>query len=166
MFQWIPCDNGDLCSPPVVEDTPDAFHQLGANPVLLVLWLCFMVSIGLFNTTGVTITKNASAVARSTIDTSRTILVWAISMALGWEGFVWLQLIGFVFLVPGTLIYNEILVIPWFGLKESVEAHKKANADPEDETIFGADELSSNPESSGRVNPSPKVSKDVDYNFK
>jgi hypothetical protein len=38
--------------------------------------------------------------------------------------FVWLQLIGFFFLVLGTLIYNEILKIPWFGLTESIENKK------------------------------------------
>lgn len=85
MFNFIPCSDGDLCSDGVVEDTPDAFSQLGANPALLVLWILFMVSIGMFNSTGITITKNASAVARSTIDTSRTILVWVISLALEWE---------------------------------------------------------------------------------
>ena len=111
-----------------------------------------MLSIGLFNSTGVTVTKNASAVARSTIDTSRTILVWAISLALGWEGFIWLQLVGFVLLVPGTMIYNEILVLPWFGLKESVEEHRKANAGDMDDSIKDADELSSNLGDSSRIN--------------
>ena len=170
MFQWIPCDNGDLCSGPGVENTPDSFEQLGASPVLLILWLCFMLSIGLFNSTGVTVTKNASAVARSTIDTSRTILVWAISLALGWEGFIWLQLLGFVLLVPGTMIYNEILVLPWFGLKESVEAHQKANAGDKDHTIDDADEMSSNLGESSRLKPGQKklkkeVDLEQDYNF-
>ena len=29
-----------------------------------------------------------------------------------------LQLVGFIFLVLGTLVYNEILVIPWFGFNQ------------------------------------------------
>jgi len=31
----------------------------------------------------------------------------------GWEKFIWLELIGFVLLVSGTLIFNEIVVVPW-----------------------------------------------------
>lgn len=52
-----------------------------------------MLSIALFKTMGVTITKNASAAQRATIDTSRTVLVWI--FFLGWpykgrENFHWL----------------------------------------------------------------------------
>jgi hypothetical protein len=82
MFNFIPCSDGDLCSDGVIEDTPDSFHQLGESAALLIMWLLFMLSIALFNSTGITVTKNASAVARSTIDTSRTLLVWIISLAL------------------------------------------------------------------------------------
>lgn len=104
-----------------MESVPDAFSQLGASPLLVFLLVLFFLSIALFNWTGVTTTKYASALARSTIDTSRTLLVWAISMAIGWEVFDWLQLIGFLILVFGTVLYNEVLVLPFCGLKESVE---------------------------------------------
>jgi hypothetical protein len=44
-----------------------------------------------------------SATARSTIDCSRTVLIWFVSLYLGWETFKWLQLLGFGVLVYGTL---------------------------------------------------------------
>lgn len=90
IFQFIPCHNGDLCSGGHVEDTPDAFKQLGSSALLLILIILFALSIAFFNWTGVTTTKYASALARSTIDTSRTLLVWVISMIVGWEEFNWL----------------------------------------------------------------------------
>jgi hypothetical protein len=31
------------------------------------------------------------------------------------EKFYWLQLFGFVFLVIGTLVFNEIIIVPYFG---------------------------------------------------
>ena len=31
------------------------------------------------------------------------------------ETFAWLQLLGFIILVLGIFVYNEILVIPYFG---------------------------------------------------
>ena len=124
IFNIIPCTSELLCSEGYVENTIFAFQQLGDSPILAVLWIAFFVSIGLFNWTGVATTNYSSALARSTIDTSRTILVWVISIIIGWEVFIWLQLIGFVFLVLGTIIYNEVLILPFWGFKESVIKHR------------------------------------------
>jgi drug/metabolite transporter (DMT)-like permease len=121
IFNLIPCSNDDFCNGGFLEDSVEAFKQIGESWEILTLFLGFMISISLFNFTGVTTTKKAGALARSTIDTSRTLLIWMFSIAVGWEDFIWLQLIGFFFLVIGTLIYNEILVIPFWGFKESIE---------------------------------------------
>lgn len=74
--------------------------------------LGIIVSIGCFNATGVAITKYASAAQRSTVDTCRTLCIWCISLIIGWEKFYWQELIGFIMLVGGTLVYNEICVLP------------------------------------------------------
>jgi len=74
--------------------------------------LGIIVSIGCFNATGVAVTKFASAAQRSTVDTCRTLLIWVISLMLKWEKFYWQELIGFILLVGGTLVYNEIVVLP------------------------------------------------------
>merc|ERR1719271_1821209 len=60
-------------------------------------------------------TQGASAVARSTIDVSRTILIWAVELSLGWNSFNMLQLAGFIVLALGTMIYNRLIV---FGFLE------------------------------------------------
>ena len=37
------------------------------------------------------------------------------------ESFSWLQLIGFILLVIGTLVYNEIVIVPWFGFDKNTK---------------------------------------------
>lgn len=50
------------------------------------------------------------------------------------EDFHALQLVGFIILVAGTLVYNEIVVIPWYGFDTNTRAailarKKKEEAD-------------------------------------
>ena len=58
------------------------------------------------------ITKYATAAQRSTVDTSRTLLIWIVSLIIRWEPFIWQEVIGFLLLVGGTFIYNEIIIVP------------------------------------------------------
>ncbi|MBZ6370413.1 MAG: hypothetical protein LBE44_00430 [Microbacterium hominis] len=53
-------------------------------------------SIALFNFCGLAVTRSVSATARSTIDSCRTLLIWAVSLLLGWEHFNPLQIVGWV----------------------------------------------------------------------
>ncbi|CUS23833.1 LAQU0S12e01068g1_1 [Lachancea quebecensis] len=89
-----------------------AFSDMFARPAVLNSSFVIMVSIALFNFFGVSITKNVSATSRSTVDTCRTLLVWCISLALGWESFKFTQLCGFALLVIGTLLFNNAIAIP------------------------------------------------------
>lgn len=125
IFNVIPCDNEDFCSGGYVENSIEAFSQIADSTVIALCFVGFMISISLFNFTGVTVTRKAGALARSTIDTSRTLLIWFFSIFIGWEQFIGMQLAGFFLLVLGTLIYNEIIKIPWFGMKESIEEKHK-----------------------------------------
>ncbi|GES89041.1 integral membrane protein [Rhizophagus clarus] len=72
--------------------------------------ICF--SIAFFNFFGLSVTRTLSATARSTIDTSRIVLVWIVSLFLGWESFSWFQVTGFVILVLGTFIFNNVIRPP------------------------------------------------------
>jgi len=82
-------------------------------PILMLYSFVIIVSIGTFNACGVNVTKYASCAQRSTIDTSRTLLIWIASVSFGWEEFLPLELVGFFFLCWGTLMYNEIIVMPF-----------------------------------------------------
>lgn len=79
------------------------------------LWsafLLFTVSIATFNFCGLSVTQTFSATSRSTIDTCRTVLIWAVSLLLGWEHFKFLQLVGFIILVYATLLFNNVIRPP------------------------------------------------------
>jgi hypothetical protein len=85
-------------------------------PILAVQAIGIIISISGFNACGVAITKYASAAQRSTVDTCRTLLIWVMALILGQEhlcGALSLgQVGGFIILIIGTLVYNEIVVVP------------------------------------------------------
>ena len=119
----------------LLEDTLFALRQLGNNGALLFYTILYTCSIGVFNFVGITISKVLSAPARAVLDTIRTVVVWAFFILpivdkCKREQFKILQLIGFVFLILGTLIYNEIFVIPILGLDQ----HYKTNKQTENKT--------------------------------
>ena len=111
IFQNIEC-TGELCHNGRLEDSLMAIDDFKNHPILLAQSLCNILSIAGFNTTGVMITKYASAAQRSTIDTCRTMIIWTVFLLLGKEKFLAGQLVGFAILLFGTLVYNEIIEVP------------------------------------------------------
>jgi hypothetical protein len=136
IFQNIHCDNLKLCPYGRLEDTLRAFKDYAANPILILLSISICFTIALFNSFGVAVTKHASAAQRATIDTSRTLLIWIFFLIVAVHGqketFYPLQLVGFMFLVAGTLVFNEIVVIRFFGFDQNTKkalALKKSEND-------------------------------------
>ena len=148
IMQFISCEVSLLCPYGKLEDSIMAFREFGDNPVILMMTILSTFSIAIFNGCGIAVTKYASAAQRSTIDTSRTLLIWAFFLAtpVSWGGkeyFFWMQLIGFIFLVIGTLVYNEIVIVPFFGFdlytKGALDARRGSllideDSDEDDET--------------------------------
>lgn len=93
-------------------NTPGAIHQMYSFPLLFVSVLGSMLATAIFNFAGATVTKASSAVSRTTIKISSTILIWLVELSLGWNTFSLLQFIGFIFVASGTLLYNRIVIIP------------------------------------------------------
>ena len=107
-----------------------------------------IVSIGCFNATGVAITKYASAAQRSTVDTCRTLIIWLVSLLIGWEKFYWQELIGFLLLVMGTLVYNEIFILPCEILNKNTKLNiikREGRLDNFNQDGMNPDYLSSSP---------------------
>jgi drug/metabolite transporter (DMT)-like permease len=150
IFQFIPCDPDAsitkmICAPNDkgewwLEDTAFAFKQIGNNGLLMFFVILYICSIAIFNYVGISVAKYASSPARAVVDTVRTIVVWGFFLMpfiykCDRESFNWLQLVGFIFLVLGTVIYNEVLVLPFLGLnmytkkaiKEKEDAEKLGN---------------------------------------
>jgi drug/metabolite transporter (DMT)-like permease len=101
-----------------IENTAGAVYQITHSTPLLLAVVGSIFSIAFFNFSGVTVTQKASAISRSTIDVSRTILIWAVELSLGWNSFNMLQFAGFFVLAIGTMIYNEIIVFGFFEYPE------------------------------------------------
>lgn len=93
-------------------NTPGAIYQICHSPPLLFSVLGSMLAVAAFNFSGATVTKKSSAVARTTIKISSTILIWLVELAAGWNVFSRLQLFGFMFVAIGTFVYNRIVVVP------------------------------------------------------
>ncbi|KAH7096102.1 hypothetical protein BKA62DRAFT_720689 [Auriculariales sp. MPI-PUGE-AT-0066] len=118
-------------------DLPRGWHQMTGNSTVLLAGLAIATSIACFNFCGLSVTRNISATARSVIDNIRTLCIWLVSLALGWEHFVvplsFLQVLGFALVVYGTSTFNDLVKPPTF-LRPTIrdadnEALPRATAD-------------------------------------
>ena len=96
----------------------------------------------MFNISDVAVTKYASSAQRATVDTCRTAIIWWFFMIYpgqGKERFIWIELLGFFFLIVGTLIHTEILVVPFFGFnkntKKAIEERDQLENYDQDENL-------------------------------
>lgn len=118
VLQFIPC-SGKLCPQGRLDNTEQTFIQLRENYWLIIFLIGLIITHALYNGFGVSVTKYASSAQRSTLNSCRTIVVWGFFLIFtgpGHEIFSWIQLVGFIILIFGTLIFNEILVLPFLGL--------------------------------------------------
>jgi drug/metabolite transporter (DMT)-like permease len=124
-----------------IEDSIFAFEQMWDNKALLVVYIFYVVSIALYNIVGINLTKLVSSTARAVVDTVRTVFIWGFFLFFTpvegtKEDFHLLQFIGFIFLVCGTLVYNEIVTLPFWGLDYYTRvniAERKKNGEGADE---------------------------------
>jgi drug/metabolite transporter (DMT)-like permease len=87
---------------------PIGWSQVLSSPYIWGAGLGCIVSIAAFNGSALEVTKRLTATSRSTVDACRTISIWCVSLALGWESFRLLQVCGFV----GGLINFALLLCP------------------------------------------------------
>ncbi|KAI9740748.1 MAG: hypothetical protein M1818_004713 [Claussenomyces sp. TS43310] len=93
-------------------DAVEGWREITSYKTIGITSILIMFSIWGFNFFGLSVTHSVSATSRSTIDTSRTLFIWIVSLGLGWETFKWLQVIGFGLLVYGTFLFNGIINPP------------------------------------------------------
>jgi len=96
----------------VLEDAIDACVQLHNNPLLVLAFTGTIISIAFFNFAGISVTKELSATTRMVLDSLRTLVIWIVSLCLQWQAFNYLQAIGFLILICGMCLYNNILIAP------------------------------------------------------
>lgn len=128
----IPCEPGSriengrrvdtFCPFGRFDDCPSAVAQIFGEPQLFFLVIGSMVSIGLFNFFGISITQILSSSSRAVIDPTRTLFIWIMSIAFGWEDFIPLQLFGFLISTTGMLIFNEFIPLCFCGINYNLKS--------------------------------------------
>lgn len=91
-----------------IYDSITGLRQLFSIPILYITSICSLFTISLSNWFGLCITKNISSTSRSTIDICRTLIIWIVSLSLQWETFKLLQVVGFLIMICGILLFNTL----------------------------------------------------------
>lgn len=71
-----------------------------------------VISIAFFNFAGISVTKEISATTRTVLDSIRTLVIWLFSLAVQWQAFSVVQLAGFMVLIVGMFLYNDVIIRP------------------------------------------------------
>jgi len=95
-----------------VEDIGQGISTIFNTPEMMLWVLLGITSLSFFNFCGVSVTKYVSSLARSILNITVTVLIWVFDLAARYESFQYIELIGFIVLVAGNLIYQEIIEIP------------------------------------------------------
>ncbi|KAG1664858.1 Solute carrier family 35 member F6 [Nymphon striatum] len=130
-----------------MEDAIDGFYQIGNNWQVALAFCGTIVSIAFFNFAGISVTKEISATTRMVLDSVRTIIIWIVSLAIDWQQFHPLQLLGFFVLIIGMCLYNDIFILPFMrkcGWIESGPDLQPIMEDAYNPDITEVDEKSSN----------------------
>lgn len=97
-----------------LENALDAFQQMANNWKIALATLGNIASIAFFNFAGISVTKEMSATTRMVLDSIRTLVIWAIALALTWQTFQYVQVFGFLLLLIGMCLYNGVIIQPGF----------------------------------------------------
>lgn len=106
----------------VAESLPDGLYMVRNTSQLQILIVLNMLLVTNYNYVGMQVCRKLSAVTRCLVDSMRTVVVWALQLALyygyshryghPWTDYSWLQVCGFLFLTLGTLVYNGVVKLP------------------------------------------------------
>lgn len=122
--QFIKCE-GNLCTNGKLEDTVQAVDQLLNHPFLLTSIILVAFFGCMLNVLGILITKHTTSAHRATINQVKVVSIWVFFLLYtGYgtqEDFLWLQLVGFLVLVTGVCIFNEIIVLPFLGFNKNTK---------------------------------------------
>ena len=91
------------------EDTIDAFSQWGYSPQVLVPSLILVFNVALYNFASLTVTNEKNATTTVVLDNVRSIIIWAISLGVGWQQFEPFQPVGFIIIFVGICIYYDTI---------------------------------------------------------
>jgi len=120
-----------------LEDVIDGLLQMKNDSTIIIATVGNMISIALFNFFSISVTKNISAVTRMVLDSMRTVVIWSVSLGLGWQKFIPIQLFGLASLILGTTWFNKIMLPKFLRPQNSEEDEPLLDPenDPEPEVL-------------------------------
>ncbi|KAL1420103.1 hypothetical protein MTO96_004594 [Rhipicephalus appendiculatus] len=111
---FIPAGNTIFQNPGgQLEDAIDGFIQIKNSWHVTLGVVGTVLSIAFFNFAGISVTKELSATTRMVLDSVRTLVIWLFSLAVRWQSFNWTQIVGFVVLILGMFLYNNVIIRPF-----------------------------------------------------
>jgi len=113
-----------------LEDAVDGVYQIINSWQVSVGFLGTILSIAFFNFAGISVTKEISATTRTVLDSVRTLVIWIFSLAVQWQVFSGIQLAGFLVLIVGMFLYNDVLIRP--GIRRMLASRANTSSDDRD----------------------------------
>lgn len=105
-----------------VADIKSGIQQLEHNNVILFVFLFYIVVLGFYNFSAITVTGHTSALLVTLLEVVRTGTVWVVEIAMSWDRFSLPEALAFATVVCGLLIYSKHIVVPglWYEEEESL----------------------------------------------
>ena len=137
------------------------------NFAIWLVYFLYIAAIALYNIVGINLPQLVSSTARAVVDTVRTVFVWAFFL-IPWpirpegseETFNPLQFAGFVLLIIGTVVYNEIVEIKFMNLdyytRSKISYRKKNKLGSFAESIKSEEKIKTNIDSTVPISESPE----------
>ena len=85
------------------------------------------------------------------LDSVRTLLIWLFSLSVGWEVYSSLQLFGFVLLLSGIFVHNDMIFRPYliekgYIIEKESDRYNMINGEADNSRSVEAPETESNDE--------------------
>ena len=121
-----------------MEDNKDTLIMIKNNQTILILSILSIIIFGLWTILSLNITKKASAITRMIFDLLTIVIVWVIQISIHyivigtkyelkfgkageeWTKWSFLQLIGFVLMILGTCVYQNIIPLSFIKIKDDL----------------------------------------------
>ena len=113
------------------EETSATLAMLSNSPVIQATVVVYIFAILGLNVAGMNVTRLMSAVTRTVFEACRTLCIWIFALFLyyavewhgeAWTDWSWMQAGGFLLLVAGTFVYNELITLPCLRVDEDEDA--------------------------------------------
>ena len=108
IFCHVKCTTGDSCPTGTLEDLSLGLKQMFTTKIGgLQTGLLFLYT-SIFNIASVNLNKDLGATSRAVLDCIRMLVIWIFCLGIKWEKFIWLELVAYIGIVSGVLVFNNI----------------------------------------------------------